>query len=723
VEVAKKRLLVRLKLPMGVAHSLEQGTIDHQAEQRSSFSTSTPPIPAPTYNDPARGCSMPLSTTAVTGVLNVSGTSQHGALLRYNSPPVTAMVGAVGKPIQSSPLLKLADFVAERPCTPREYEILRTEIRNFWETESSTHSGKPDDLSGDLGGQRTVAHNSQASSSSTLSHITVNPRNPKTVTTVKRGLPRVGLTDDSSQEREKHGRKSKKLTNETIEPPLKKRKVSEQPWVKQVTAINPTPESDTDEDIPLIQLMRQRKRKLLTPTDDTDEDVPLINRKLRPQCTASQRRLRTKPLDDKEIVSVVPVYEYSTRAKAGIQSKESSSSTTKPKEIVYDSILDVDIETAIFPVKVRHPSQPGTLWEIKKVEDLCEEIDRSRLLRKPQPPPRIQAGFEGHDRPKSGWVSGARPNPLVIFMDQAEKEFGNSLFFIISSAKHCINRPITFEDGKIVDEAAQAWLDTLRRGRVDFEEKIRPLGLLGRGFKTLDEAQHAGNGNQTGAGGSTKEEKNVPAASNETMRDGIQKTMAADSDPSATVFETIREHLQLIPQIAKDKNIHQKEKMARVHASLLVVGDFIESRYTDPKELDERLRLWAYFGYKSFSASEGDMGRAAKIREAYKQRKSEHEAKEEVDGSAAREQSRERKQGLRQVETLRQVDQTRREEDLTTEEGPQRKEDLEQSIEGGESGNQEAGMPSSAIKMNRGQGHKRSRAVIDLTETDDEETE
>jgi hypothetical protein len=645
VEVEKKRLLVRLKLPMGAVQSFESNALDKQAEQRSFSPVSTRQLSAPGRNAPMRGYSLTPSTAPSTGTRTLSAPSPSSTMSN------TGTAGNVSKPIQSSPLPQTADFDDERPSTSVENNILQAQGRSSLPSESTTHSLTLNELLDSSRAQKHVSKNSLTSNSSTLSHITVMPRIPASGPTNRQVLPPI-LPSGSSQRKKKQSGKSKTLTNESVEPPLKKQKVSEEPSAKHIAVMETTHESDFDDDIPLIQIVRQRKRQFPKPNEDSDDDVPLKTRRTLRRGSPTTRRLRTMVPDNKVNDFFVPKFEYGTRARSGARSAKTSSSPTKRHEIVYNDVQEVDVKTAIFPIKVKHPNLPGTLWEIENLEELQEEIESSQTSNKLPLPPRLQTGWKGRDLPASPPIVGSttkvRPNPLVVFMDQAEEEFANSLFFATSSAKHTTDHPTTLRDNQIIDDAAQAWLAALRRGRIEFEARIRPLGLLDRPITTGDKIQREGdNAEHIEVESSAKEEDKVATTSynaahnntreatsiDQTEGEDKEETVEGELEPRAILMMPVSEHMHLIPQVVKDSNLTQEEKVAKVHASLLIVGDFIENMYYDPEEQEERLKLWAYFGHKSWSAKENDLNAAARIRDAYARKKSDYGAQKKADGS------------------------------------------------------------------------------------------
>jgi hypothetical protein len=594
VEAAKNRLLVRLKLPMGIVQSFEQEDSEERAKRRSLSSASTRLVTSPAPEAPMLGYFVPPSIAAVPGDHASLISSQNGAVTRYDGVSKTKASWNAAKPMRPLQLLNPAGAITRCSSTSGSKVLTKSQICHSLPTPSTTSTRTPGVLSVDLGPQGMIPSDSQTSDSSILSHITVAPYTSESVTTSRQGSPPDGILPV----RKKPRRTSKAFTNGNFESLPEEEKLSEQLSIKQVTAVSSTPESDSDsdsdDDVPLVQLIRQRKRKreCTQSSENSDDDAPLRSRRLRHCGSLSERRIRTVVLDDEENDFYVPEFAYDTRSKSGIQSASTSNSPVKRQEIVYDHVRNVIIQNAIFPVKVKHPTLPGTLWEIENAGELQEEIDKRKFSTNLPVSPRIQTHAQGFDRsmsmPNSSLVPALGQSPLVIFMDQAEEEFGNNLFFVISTAKHTTTHPLSDEGGQIVDDAAQAWLDTLRRGRKDFEEKIRPLGLLGRLIKK----------------GSTKKLEKAENTRTETVRDGKvamisngqggrgqEGEVEADFDLLGNHFEPIREHLQLIPQLVKDNNLTRDEKIAKIRASLFTVGDFIENKITGPMEQEERLQL------------------------------------------------------------------------------------------------------------------------------------
>jgi hypothetical protein len=93
------------------------------------------------------------------------------------------------------------------------------------------------------------------------------------------------------------------------------------------------------------------------------------------------------------------------------------------------------------------------------------------------------------------------------------------------------------------------------------------------------------------------------------------------------VFEPMATHHELIPQIIVDRHLSQEEKKTKICVYLILFGDFIEKKCTEPQQV-ERMKLWDYFGHKSWSSREGNLEAAKALQAAYEREKSILAAKE-----------------------------------------------------------------------------------------------
>jgi hypothetical protein len=346
---------------------------------------------------------------------------------------------------------------------------------------------------------RSVSDTSQISDNSTLSHITVVPRSSRPVVEldINHNPAIAALPDDTLRDNRKPACQPKSLS--LAEVHSKKQKVSKKRSTKSSSrrkrlSASRTFEDESGEDIPLIKVIRDLKRKREAKQPDevsaedsaevSEEDVQLRGRRKRRQSKPNKARLNKMVLDDDDLDVFIPKFYYSTRATSPMRSTKTSSSPTKLSEIIYDRPEDVDMESAKFPIKVKHPTERRTLWEINNVNDLKDEVDRRRISNTSAIASRSSVPATPDARTRT---AGAGSNRVIHFLDQAEKQFSDSLFFVISTCMHAKDVPLPSSGVQIMNDAAQAWLDVVRRGRADFERTVQTLGILNAGIQRKDD--------------------------------------------------------------------------------------------------------------------------------------------------------------------------------------------------------------------------------------------
>jgi hypothetical protein len=604
-EVKQRSLLVTFKLPsgspfpeMGIAQSIEQMNARTETEMEAEKQAERQMVQQQQSNAPHGKA--------------ISSSSQYVSMAPPNKPmlghlgphptPTTAVKST--EHIPSSPLLKPTDLSAELGGSTQE----RKHTNTCQSSSTSPTACSPTSIND-------VALEPAAGSiflteppSSTLSHISVHRRKSPDVPrrTLRQASQSImGLVEGAMRKKEKPGKKSK--TRIAVLAELK----GEEPKIQSL-------DEDSDDDVPLIKLVQFQKHNHLT--SDEDESPPPPKRRNLRSTSPTQRRMRRIILDDEEedMSFFVPEFEYNTRSKGVASTSNSSSPLKKSKE--YNQLQDVDLTTAMFPVLVKDPSAPGTFLEFEDANDIQEELGSMFASE--------EAQTETHARITPLPVfSRYKPNPIIVYMDEMEEQFGNSLFFVMGAAKHAeYTRLLTVKEKHIVDIAAQAWLDTVRRGRAEFERNIRPLGLLdtnvrsketpSKSIQDVDELVQKYPKNAQVAPFVFKTVQQVDTLVQD-VSSNVQEVPKPDKDPLASIFAPFAEHLRLIPQHIDNPLLSPEEARSKVHASLVVIGDFIQNKYPDPKENEERMKLWSYFGYKSFNKPRGSLSAGQRVHSEY----------------------------------------------------------------------------------------------------------
>jgi hypothetical protein len=586
----------------------------------------------------------------------------------------------VARPISSLQLPQSADSVDNSPSLIHAKILQNVKIQD----PLLTVSLPIDEVSFQPTHQRSDSSNSQKSCTSTLSHITVLPRSSAASPElpIDHGLVPTPLADEifSDKRRSSHEPNGLLVAEPSNKPPNIVRECSTKPLSRlNCSRVSQTFEDESDDEIPLIVAIReQRKRKRQAPsqdkpiTKDPTEDGHLRKLQKRRKSKPQKARLNRMVWVDEDLDNFVSDFEYNTRAKSMKRSTTTSSSPVKEYDIIYDCPEDVDVESAQFPVKVKHPTLPGTLWEIKNIEDLKDEIDSRRVSSTSHAaglssvPPMVDA---------TTGAGAVKSNRVLLFLDQAEKQFSDSLFFVIGTCMHARDMPLTRASIQIIDDAAQDWLAVLRSGRAEFERKVQNLGILDIGIQGKNgEIRQAfaveGEEATVLAHGNIEDETSLLHDQNEeagtTLMHGtpVNDQARAERVPDvlAEIFEPIATHLEAIPHIARDRHLTREQKRAEICACLILVGDFIEKKYSNPLGQTMQTKLWHYFGNKSWNYKEDDMQAVKALRAAYEREKSVLATKKTADNHLAKKQHPEQEDGYLDGRQRKGEDQTQWEE-------------------------------------------------------------